>query len=203
MAEALIGRCVLPVRAKGTRLLRIHGLAHRQRARPRQPGITAYLEPVAADTGALRVVPGSHRPDPCSEFRRNSGETPGEAIETEPGDLIVFDEHLAHGSTGGTERRQWRVDFVPDPMGDDETAPVRGYFARIFDPGWDGGYDAERYPSYGTFWQQRDRPYTPRLRELGVYELADVQESATRPLGRLARRALGPLRSATTSRACS
>ena len=78
--------------------------------------------------------------------------------------MIVFDEHIRHGSAGGRERRQWRVDFVVDPAGAEETATVYGYFARIFDPGWDGGYDAVRYPSYGEFWCSRARPWTERLR---------------------------------------
>lgn len=175
VAEALIGRRVLPVRAKGTRYYGSTDWHTDSELDLPSLGITAYLEPVTADTGALRVVPGSHRAD--------VPDAPAEAIPTEPGDIIVFDEHLAHGSAGGADRRQWRIDFVPDPIGTDETATVHGYFARIFDPGWDGGYDAVRYPSYGTFWQQRDRPWTRRLRELGVYELADAQESAMRDRG--------------------
>ncbi len=172
VAEALVGRRALPVRAKGTRYYGATDWHTDSELDLVSIGVIAYLEPVTADTGALRVVPGSHRAD--------RPHAPAEAIATEPGDIIVFDEHLTHGSAGGTERRQWRVDFVPDPMSEDETVKVHGYFARIFDPGWDGGYDAVRYPSYGKFWQQRDRPWATRLRELGVYDLADVQESAMR-----------------------
>jgi hypothetical protein len=42
---------------------------------------------------------------------------PAHVIETEPGDLIVIDEHLFHASSGGAVRRQWRVDYLPVPAG--------------------------------------------------------------------------------------
>ena len=57
---------------------------------------------------------------------------PGHAVETEPGDVIAFDEHLVHGSHGGGGRRQWRVDFVLDPQSAEERARVLEYFAAIF-----------------------------------------------------------------------
>ena len=99
----------------------------------------------------------------------------GEAIETQPGDVIAFDEHLVHGSTGGGARRQWRIDFIVDPIGAEEEAKVRAYFARIYDAGWDGGYDVERYPSYGNHWRSANRPWTERLGALGAYDLADAR----------------------------
>lgn len=85
----------------------------------------------------FRLLPGSHtdagRPTPDA----SSGDPRdlGEVIETEPGDVIVFDEHIIHGSTGGGERRQWRVDFVVDPPGPDEKDLVKSYFAQVFGNG--------------------------------------------------------------------
>ena len=172
VAQTLTGRVVLPVRAKGTRYYGSTDWHSDSDLDVVSLGVLAYLEPVTAGTGALRVVPGSHRDDRADD--------PAEPIPTEPGDVIVFDEHVTHGSAGGRERRQWRVDFVADPVGDEEVAKVHGYYARIFDVGWDGGYDAERYPSYGPYWQSSAKPWTERLRELGVYELADAQESLMR-----------------------
>jgi len=62
------------------------------------------------------------------------------------------------------------------------TAPAGGTEADLlrrrprFPLEWDGGYDVDRYPSYGEEWRRSDRPYTDRLRQLGVYELADNEE---------------------------
>jgi hypothetical protein len=97
----------------------------------------------------------------------------GEAVETQPGDVIVLDEHLIHGSVGGNRRLQWRVDFVGDPRDTDEEQGVRAYYAQIFpDYRAPADYDSTRYPSYGEYWQSLDRPWTRRLGELGIYERA-------------------------------
>ena len=104
---------------------------------------------------------------------------PGHAVATAPGDVIVFDGHLFHASAGGRDRRQWRVDFVADPVGTEE-ATVQAYFAGVYPPDWDGGYDVDPYPSYGGHWRGRPRPWGPRLAELGVYDRAPAGEEFTR-----------------------
>ena len=97
-----------------------------------------YLDPVATDTGCLRVIPGSHRSplhdelEPLRYWRVkqnvDAGSTPpkaleeflakgldpdsppfgverralpGFAVETEPGDVVFFNQNLFHGSWGG------------------------------------------------------------------------------------------------------
>jgi len=174
LAARLLDRRVLPGRAKGTRYLgssRLH--ADSTSAIP-SVGFVAYLEAVKGSSGALRVVPGSHRHPSAS--RRPAVRV----LPTVPGDVIVFDEHLTHGSDGGTDRRQWRVDFIADPTNQAEEALVRATFERLFDPAWDGGDDVDRFPSYGRHWQALDRPWNARLRDLGVYELAAQHASAVR-----------------------
>jgi hypothetical protein len=89
-------------------------------------------------------------------------------LETEPGDLIAFDDRLAHSSFGGTVRRQWRIDFGADPVDEFEEWLVRADYARILDGSWDLGDDVERYPSFGRYWRSLDRPWTTRLGDLGV-----------------------------------
>ena len=84
----------------------------------------------------------------------------------------MFDEHLTHGSVGGTYRRQWRVDFIADPLNDREEQLLLTTFVYIFDVGWDCGYDVDRYPSYGDAWQNAHPQWARRLRNLGVIELA-------------------------------
>jgi len=174
LAAELLGRRVLPGRAKGTRYFGSSGLHADSDVTIPSLGFVGYLEPVDASSGALRVVPRSHRHEGAASS------IDARALVTVPGDLIVFDEHLTHGSVGGAVRRQWRVDFVADPVDGAEEALVRASFARLFDPDWDGGDDVDRYPSYGAYWQTLDRPWTARLGALGVYELAARHASAVR-----------------------
>jgi hypothetical protein len=174
-AAELLGRDVIPTRAKGTRCTRYFGGTSWHRDSNMDlagVGFAAHLEPLDKHNGALRVISGSHlssrsTPDP---------QVAGMAVPTVPGDVIAFDEHLLHSSVGGQDRRQWRVDFVVDSVGPDEEVIVRSYFAEIFPPEWEGGYDPDRYPSYGEKWRRSDRPWTDRLRRLGVYRLADDEE---------------------------
>jgi len=154
-------------------------------------GFAAYLEPLEPEIGALRVIPGSHRPELGSTLRElgASGMTasalPGYALSTEPGDVIVFDEHLFHASLGGSVRKQWRVDFVRDPVGPDGERLVRDYFQAIYPADWNGGYDVVRYPSYSDHWRRSGRPAADRLEALGVYQLAARQEQFCDPSGKL------------------
>ena len=105
----------------------------------------------------------------------------GEVVATTSGDIIAFDEHLEHSSpgraTGKPPRHQWRVDFLADPVGAQEEAEARQYFASIFVPEWDGGYDVRKFPSYDGPWQASERPGVDRLRGLGAYALAEREES--------------------------
>ena len=176
IAAELLGRPVLPGRAKATWYQSDTGWHRDSVLDIASLGVVAYLEPLDAATGALRVVPGSHAARDRALPERAA--RVGEALETAPGDVIIFDEHLIHGSVGGSERRQWRVDFVIDPRDEHEHAAVAAWFDQsIPDERRDPGYDAERYPSYGPYWQSLDRPWTDRLRELGVYERASGRPS--------------------------
>jgi hypothetical protein len=172
-AAALLGRRVLPGRAKGQLYFGETGWHRDTENDVPQMGFVAYLEPVAADTGALRVVPRSH-------VDSSRTEADAVAVATAPGDVIAIDERILHASHGGRNRRQWRVDFGVDPVDAREEAIVRGEYARILDPDWDNGSDLDRFPSFGAYWQSLDRPWTQRLRELGVYDRAAEQEAALR-----------------------
>jgi hypothetical protein len=83
-----------------------------------------YLDPVTKDTGCLRVIPGSHRQGdafaeklhevtPRSAVNHNEdrwgvhgSEVPAYAIESTPGDLLVFNQAIKHSSWGGNDRRR-------------------------------------------------------------------------------------------------
>jgi hypothetical protein len=146
----------------------------------------AYLEPLGAENGALRVLPGSHLPERRNIIRALGGtglsatELPSEILATEPGDMILFDEHLFHSSHGGTVRRQWRIDYLRDPVDAVTRNHTIAYFSGIYAPNWNGGYDVDRYPSYGPHWRASGRLAVARLEALGVYELAAKQEQFTK-----------------------
>jgi len=182
LASTVLGRAAVATRAKGTRYFGDTPW-HRDSDRNLDSvGFVAYLEPLHTHDGALRVLPGSHRREPSTiptGIPTGSG-TLGEAVETEPGDVILFDEHLYHASARGATRHQWRVDFFADPQTPQENAEVNGYLAGIFQVGWDGGYDLDRYPSYSQQWRTSRRPAAERLHDLGAYDLADAEENAAR-----------------------
>jgi ectoine hydroxylase-related dioxygenase (phytanoyl-CoA dioxygenase family) len=95
-----------------------------------------YLDPLRHDTGALRVIPGSHHPGPYTKQLRRRlvadpknvpgvlgvgvDEIPSFTLETNPGDLVVTDFRTLHGSFNGQVRRRlFTVNFAePPPPGD-------------------------------------------------------------------------------------
>jgi Phytanoyl-CoA dioxygenase (PhyH) len=186
VAAGLLGGSVLPTRAKG---VRYSGNTpwHTDSASPLASiGFLAYLEPLRGEDGALRVLPGSHHPDfrdaLCALGINGVADVslPAQVVVTEPGDLLLLNEHLFHASFGGGIRRQWRVDFVQAPLDADAERITQSYFADIYPPDWDGGYDVDRYPTYGLDWRNSSRPSAAQLDALGVYELASAQEAFTR-----------------------
>ncbi len=78
-----------------------------------------YLDPLTSSSGALRVMPGSHRfGDVYAEgvqkqIRRSQdvwgipgSEVPAIALETNPGDVVVFNFATKHSAWGGGQRRR-------------------------------------------------------------------------------------------------
>lgn len=87
--------------------------------RQRHIKLAFYLDPVDRNSGCLRVIPGSHHIDDAfaqalkSDVRRceeawgiPGRDVPAIPLETEPGDLILFDHNLKHASFGGGNRRR-------------------------------------------------------------------------------------------------
>ena len=95
--------------------------------------IAFYLDPVRADSGCLRVVPGTHtepmrsiikellkfREDPpVSVYGVEPDQIPGFAIESDPGDVLIFNQLMAHSSFGGhSGRRMFTMNFTNEPTG--------------------------------------------------------------------------------------
>jgi hypothetical protein len=101
-----------------------------------------YLDPLTCDTGALRVIPGSHRLGDSFALRARAanrcaeelGITPAEvpcvALESEPGDVVIFNHNLIHGSCGGSDRRRmFAINFAPHAETPAQIGALEGYMA--------------------------------------------------------------------------
>ena len=82
-----------------------------------------YLDPVTRETGCLRVIPGSHRRgdayaealqrimassqsgSTADELGISGRDVPAVALESQPGDMVMFNQDLKHASYGGGTRR--------------------------------------------------------------------------------------------------
>ena len=97
-----------------------------------------YVDAITRDTGALRVIPGSHRvgepfADSLEEKLRRDGpgfgvpgsEVPAQALEITPGDIVVFNHRLKHASFGGSKRRRMYTMNFSQRWPDDKLQELR------------------------------------------------------------------------------
>ena len=97
-----------------------------------------YLDTVTANSGCLRVIPGSHNvgdvfAESLQEASQNSKQqkqeqlwgisgidVPAVALESDPGDLVVFNHRLKHSSFGGGDsRRMFTMNFSERYLNED------------------------------------------------------------------------------------
>jgi hypothetical protein len=104
---------------------------HRDSGRPlREVKLVAYLDPLTADTGALRVLPMSHTGDQrrlghwIQHPRVPIEDVPAFVCETRPGDVVAFDALLYHASLGGSDRLQWSAVYAREPETDEARAAL-------------------------------------------------------------------------------
>jgi len=83
-----------------------------------------YLDPVTKNSGALRVIPGSHRNKESfgdlleshltsDIFGMTGDQIPAVALESNPGDVLVFNHRIKHSSWGGSDaRRMFTMNFT-------------------------------------------------------------------------------------------
>ena len=101
--------------------------------------VAIYFQSLSKGNGCLRVIPGSHH-DCFAEFlqtlpQNKSGQTPFGispehipcvALETEPGDAVVFTESVFHASFGSKAGRlQMTAQFAANPITDDQVRELR------------------------------------------------------------------------------
>ena len=123
LAERLVGGGVLPSPCDTQGIVYFdHAGWHRDSGIPiRAVKFVAYLEPLDADSGALRVLPASHRLSDGALGDLHSldvdvPEVPGQVLATQPGDVIAFDPLLWHASWGGRDRHQWSTMYLRDAI---------------------------------------------------------------------------------------
>jgi hypothetical protein len=93
-----------------------------------------YLQPVRADSGALRVLPGSHKNpwhDEVRELRARGvlseiEQAPAFVCEADPGDVVAFDLRTWHASWGGPDDRSLcTLVYYANPTTDEELEATR------------------------------------------------------------------------------
>ncbi len=115
--------------------------------------IAFYLDPLRRDSGCLRVIPGSQRPDyfvRVQKINPNSsqelfGVAPRDfptsvALESNPGDLVIFNHDTYHASFGGgTRRRMFTMNLTRNCKTEADLKTLHQYLS-IHSP---GGYKVD------------------------------------------------------------
>jgi ectoine hydroxylase-related dioxygenase (phytanoyl-CoA dioxygenase family) len=106
--------------------------------------IALYLDPLTRDTGCLRVIPGSHRTgdwfaDTLQGKVRKSEENlgihgrdvPAFALETVPGDLLLFNHNTKHAAFGGGSARRMFTINLSQRYRDEDLTDLREYVGHL------------------------------------------------------------------------
>lgn len=122
-----------------------------------------YIEPTTKETGALRIIPGSH----CSPYHESleplmnrhvesidtasadkgnrvhllpfgveGPDIPCYAFESNPGDIIFFHQNIFHSVYGGrgNERRYLAMKFAAKPTTDEHIRFIKAHAEYVFEP---------------------------------------------------------------------
>ena len=149
----------------------------------------AYFDELTASNGALRLVPGSHhleqnarlasyrsRQMPIrgdAEAAAYQASIPGYVADTTPGDVIAFDLHTWHASTGGRDRLAWTIVYQRCP-GEERDRTLRSMtdsFEQDF-----RGFDHDRYPVWRDWLDDAEKHprragVIKRMRDAGILDL--------------------------------
>ena len=138
--------------------------------------VAMYLDTLVRSTGCLRVIPGSHREgkpdlfrnlriankDPkSSPFGLSPSDIPCVALESNPGDVLVFTEKVIHGAFGGNGRRlQICASFFANPTTEDQINEIISEYKKT-------KYSFRPSESYINSENPRIRRMVSKLVELG------------------------------------
>jgi hypothetical protein len=106
--------------------------------------IALYLDPLTRDTGCLRVIPGSHRNGDwfaeslhakVRKSEENLGipgrDVPAVALETVPGDLLLFNHNTKHAAFGGGSARRMFTINLSQRYREEDLADLRAYVGHL------------------------------------------------------------------------
>ena len=142
---------------------------------------TSYLRPVADNTGALRVSPGSHKGpfhqglnESLEGFVLDLCDVPAHACEVEPGDVIVFDMNLYHAASDNSDdRRQLTFCYLSPPATSGEKKSILKLCGEMRET---HQYTGAPPPHYHPDWlanpqeNDRRREWIERLQEWGMID---------------------------------
>ena len=143
--EALLGPGFLWNGSEGNLIFHADAPWHADRSK--ETGATYsfhfYLDPLRADTGCLRVIPGSHRPPLHDElislnnwstdsalkvFGMSGPDLSCYFVESDPGDIVIFDQRIYHAVYGMEPGRRFlKYRFVARPETDEQVASIMRY----------------------------------------------------------------------------
>ncbi|MGH9169695.1 MAG: phytanoyl-CoA dioxygenase family protein [Acidimicrobiales bacterium] len=194
-AEQLLGNPVVPECPEGVLYFADAGWHNDDGIGVRGVKYAAYLDPLTAANGALRLLPGSHHPEQnlrLTDYRsrmghlESAGETvdfqasyPGYVADTRPGDVIAFDLHTWHASAGGRDRLAWTIVYQACPETDDEVERTRRSMTDSFEQAF-RGFDRDRYPIWrdwlaGAASRPQRTAVIERIRAAGVFDLPGAE----------------------------
>ena len=142
-----------------------------------------YLDPVDAETGALRLVPGSHKKPLHDDLRaylqggRELERIPSHTCASEPGDVVAFDVRCWHASFGGSAGRRMSTCVYyknPETPAEEQAARNRAEGSRKAPTQYNRPDDPLFHPHWVANPQQsplRQR-WIARLEELGFLDTA-------------------------------
>lgn len=192
LAERLLGEKVVLLLADGNRY--VGDTPWHSDFGPHLQGVkfATYLDSVDAGSGALRVVPGSHRNPMHSSIKEYmerhvyprevapTAEIPAIALPSEPGDVVAFNPPIWHASVGGgSNRRMCTWDYFTVPDGAEGREHIREFtsnLASVCEKMW----PERRYPFYDKTWIENvennahRRQMVDRMRDTGVFSAAGI-----------------------------
>jgi hypothetical protein len=124
VAEQLIGKDAIPVFSNGNRwVANTSWHPDSPNVELRCVKIACYLQSVRSDSGALRFIPGSHKAelnqeitDLLNDSNPDLNDVPSHICNSEPGDIIAFDNRLYHAAIGTSkDKRQLTMNFMQTP----------------------------------------------------------------------------------------
>ncbi len=195
-AEELLGGPVIPECPEGVLYFFEAGWHTDDGIGVRGVKFAVYFDELTGDAGALRLVPGSHHPEQNArltayrdrqlpirtgaEAPADQASIPGYIADTTPGDVIAFDLHTWHASTGGRDRLAWTAVYQRYPETDSERdrtlRSVHDSFEQAF-----RGFDTGRYPIWRDWLADagahpRRAGVIERMRHAGVVDLPGARD---------------------------